>query len=370
MSPVRVLIMAGGTGGHVYPALAVAARLRSEGAQVAWLGSTRGLEAQRVPAAGYAFHPIAVRGLRGKGLGGWLLAPVRIALGAWAAAKILRRVRPQVVLGMGGYVSGPGALVAWLLRCPLVIHEQNAIAGLTNRILSHLANQVLEAFPGSFPAAFGAVHTGNPLREDIVSLPPPRQRLAGRRGPLRLLVLGGSQGARFLNGLVPAALAALADPESCVVRHQAGVSQLAAARQAYRAENLAVEPVAYIEAMAEHYAWADLVLCRAGAMTIAELAAAGVAAIVVPLPQAVDDHQSANGRYLSETGAALLIPQAELNPGRLARLLEEFSQARERLLRMAEQARALAVPDADRKVAGFCLKWAGMALSRPELPHA
>ena len=370
MSEVKVLIMAGGTGGHIYPALAVAARLRCAGAHIDWLGSAHGPEAHQVVEAGYDFHPIAVRGLRGKGVLGWLLAPLRIAISMWSARKVLHRVGPHVVLGMGGYVSGPGAVMAWLMRCPLIIHEQNAVAGLTNRILTRIANQVLEAFPGSFPLRVRAVHTGNPVRAEIAALVSPADRQSQRTGPIHLLVLGGSQGARFLNELVPAALAALRDPDVFEVRHQAGAKQLGAACEAYRKHQLEIEPIAYIEDMAEYYAWADLIVCRAGAMTIAELSVAGVAAVLVPLPHAVDDHQTANARFLSDAGAALLVPESELNPSHLARLLEELGQARDRLLQMALRARELALVDADQNVASYCLKWAEMHLAGAELPNA
>lgn len=355
-NPLTVLVMAGGTGGHVFPALAVAECLRRQGAHVEWLGSRGGMEARLVPGRGFPFHTMAVRGLRGSGVTGWLLAPARLLRAVVAAVRVLRRVRPAVVLGMGGYVSGPGGLAAWLLRRPLVIHEQNAIPGLTNRVLSRLAVAVLEAFPGSFPGAAGALHTGNPVRADIAALPPPAARLATPRNGFRLLVLGGSQGARALNETVPAALAMLAPRLALDVRHQAGERNLVRARDAYARHGLAVDPVPFIDDMAASYAWADLVLCRAGAMTVAELAAAGCAAVLVPFPHAVDDHQSANAHHLSDAGAAVLLPESELEPARLGALLEELAGARDRLLAMAESARRLAVPDADRRVARCCLE--------------
>ncbi len=370
MKSVTILIMAGGTGGHIFPALAVAECLQKQGATVQWLGSAVGPEAVRIPLAGYPFHAIRVRGLRGNGLLGWLLAPMRIVLAMWAAVKVLHKVQPQVVLGMGGYVSGPGALAAWMLRYPLVIHEQNAIPGLTNKLLSHVASQVLEAFPGSFQPRVGARHTGNPVRAEITTIPAPEQRMEGRRGPVRLLVLGGSQGAKFLNELMPSTLKVLAGAENFEIRHQAGANQIVAARKAYQAIGSTVEPVAFYESMAQQYAWADLVLCRSGAMTVAELAAAGVAAILVPLPYAVDDHQSANGRYLSEAGAALLMPQKQLTSTRLASLLLDFARNRKRLMEMAVRARNLVAPNADRRVAVCCLKWAGVLQPHTEVPHA
>jgi len=353
---LRVLVMAGGTGGHVFPALAVAERLREQGAQVEWLGTRGGMEARLVPRRGFAFHALGVAGLRGRGAAGWLLAPLRVAAATWAALRLLARLRPAVVLGMGGYASGPGGLAAWLARRALVVHEQNAVPGLTNRILARLADRVLEAFPGSFPPAARAEHTGNPVRAEIAALAEPGQRARAPGAPLRLLVLGGSQGARALNEVVPAALGALAGRLAVEVRHQAGERTLAAARAAYARAGLAVEPLAFIDDMAASYGWADLAVCRAGAMTVAELAAAGVASVLVPFPHAVDDHQSANARHLSRAGAALLVPEAELAPARLAALLEDLAGARERLLAMARAARRLAIPDADLRVARACLE--------------
>ncbi len=353
---LRVLVMAGGTGGHVFPALAVAESLRARGAAVQWLGSRGGMESRLVPARGFPFHAVAVRGLRGRGAAGWLQAPWRVLRAAGAALRVLRRVAPDVVLGMGGYASGPGGVAAWLLRRPLVIHEQNAIPGLTNRILARFARIVLEAFPGSFPARTHARHTGNPVRAEIAALAgqEPRQRAEG--APLRVLVLGGSQGARALNEAVPAALAALGARAAVEVRHQAGERNLDAARAAYAAHGLDVEPLAFIDDMAASYAWADLVLCRAGAMTVAELAAAGVASVLVPYPFAVDDHQSANARFLADAGAALVVPERELQPARLAGLLAEFAAARDRLAGMADAARRVAVLDADARVADACVE--------------
>lgn len=357
MSPSRrVLIMAGGTGGHVFPALAVAEHLRRDGADVQWLGSAAGMEARLVPEHGFEFHGISVQGLRGKGLAGWLVAPWRVLRAAAQALSVLRRVRPDVVLGMGGYASGPGGVAARALGTGLVIHEQNAVPGLTNRLLARLATRVLEAFSGSFPASARAVHTGNPVRADIAALPEPA---TPGHAALRLLVLGGSQGARALNEVLPAALAMLHPDVQLEVRHQAGERNLADARDAYARHSVAVEPIAFIDDMAASYDWADLVLCRAGAMTVAELAAAGVASILVPFPYAVDDHQSANARMLSDAGAAVLIPESELRPAGLTRLLEDFHQARDRLVEMARAARRVAVPDATERVARCCLEVAG-----------
>ncbi|MFN2308161.1 MAG: undecaprenyldiphospho-muramoylpentapeptide beta-N-acetylglucosaminyltransferase [Gammaproteobacteria bacterium] len=354
-----VLIMAGGTGGHVFPALAVADELRRAGQPVLWLGTHEGLEARVVPEAGLPIAWLRVRGLRGKGLLQRLAAPFMLLIALVQAAGVLLRARPRAVLGMGGFVTGPGGLMAWLLRRPLVIHEQNAVAGLTNRLLAPLATRVLEAFPGSLPARTRPVHTGNPVRAAITEVAAPPQRLAGRAGPLRLLVLGGSLGAQALNETVPQALARLPVEARPEVRHQAGVRHVEAARAAYAQARVAARVEAFVDDMAAAYAWADLVVCRAGALTIAELTAVGVAAILVPYPHAVDDHQTGNARYLVSAGAARLIPQTELTPSGLAAVLGELGADRGRLLAMAEAARALARPDAARAVAQQCLALAG-----------
>jgi UDP-N-acetylglucosamine--N-acetylmuramyl-(pentapeptide) pyrophosphoryl-undecaprenol N-acetylglucosamine transferase len=354
MSGARpILIMAGGTGGHVFPGLAVAEYLRGLGEEVQWLGTARGLEARVVPGAGIALHTLPVAGLRGKGLVNWLLAPWRLGIALWAALALLLRLRPRVVLGLGGFASGPGGLMASALNIPLVIHEQNAVAGLTNRWLARVAERVLEAFPGTFPKKVGARHTGNPVRPEISGLPAPEARFAGREGPLRLLVLGGSLGALALNRTVPEALARLPAEGRPRVRHQTGERTLAQAREAYAAAGVEGELTAFIEDMSAAYAWADLVICRAGALTVSELAAAGLGAILVPYPHAVDDHQTANARFLTEAGAALLIPEPQLDPARLAAELDGLD--RTRALAMAQAARALAMPGATETVARSCL---------------
>jgi UDP-N-acetylglucosamine--N-acetylmuramyl-(pentapeptide) pyrophosphoryl-undecaprenol N-acetylglucosamine transferase len=349
---MRVMIMTGGTGGHVFPALAVAAALRERGAEVFWLGTRQGLEAKLVPAAGIAMEWVSVSGLRGKGAAAWLLAPGRLLWAALQALAVMRRRRPGVVLGMGGFVTGPGGVAAWLSRTPLLIHEQNAIAGFTNRMLAPLAQRVMEAFPGSLRGRH-ALHTGNPVRRAIAELPPPEQRFASRAGRLRLLVLGGSLGARALNELVPAAIARLASrPE---VWHQCGARHIDEAHEHYRraAVEARVEP--FIDDMAAAYAWADLVLCRAGALTIAELAAAGVGAILVPYPHAVDDHQTRNAAYLAEADAAVVVQQHELSQERLCELLAALLD-RVHLAAMARAARCLARPDAAEQVAAQCFE--------------
>jgi len=349
-----VMILAGGTGGHIYPALAVAERLREQGVPLCWLGSEQGMEAGIVPRHDIPFNAVRVRGLRGRGPLGWLLAPLTVGLATLQAVRVLLRTRPRVVLGMGGFVSGPGGLAAWLCRRPLVIHEQNAVPGLTNRLLGRIATRVLAAYPGSFGPGVGARVTGNPVRGSIAGLEPPNERLRGD-GPVRLLVIGGSRGARSLNRGVPAALATLAGA-SVEVWHQTGTADLATTEAAYRALPLDARVAPFIEDMTAAYRWADLVVCRAGAITIAELAAAGVAAVLVPFPHAVDDHQTANARYLADAGAAVLLPDSELAAGGLASVLDGLLRERSRLLDMANRARALAKPDAAATVARECME--------------
>lgn len=351
-----VLIMAGGTGGHVFPALAVAGVLRARRREIVWLGTRRGIEARLVPGAGYPLECIDVEGLRGRGPRGWLLAPLTLARAVAQARAVLRRRRPGVVLGCGGFAAGPGGVAAWLARIPLVIHEQNAIAGLTNRWLARCATRVAEGFPGSFPAGCHAVHVGNPVRAEIAALPPPRQRAAGRTGPLRLLVFGGSQGAAALNRLLPPALAALPAAARPVVLHQAGAREWEATGRAYRERGVAAEVRAFIDDMAAAYADADLVVARAGALTVTELAAAGVAALLVPFPAAVDDHQTRNAAFLVAAGAARMLAEAGLTPERLAAELAALgAEGRAGLVAMGEAARARAITDAAERVAGLCL---------------
>ena len=349
---MKVMIMAGGTGGHVYPALAVAHELAARGHAVVWMGAPDSFEARVVPAQGFAIEYVRVSGLRGKGLAKLMLAPLLIAramLDAWA---VLRRQAPAVVLGMGGFAAGPGGLVARLWGTPLVIHEQNAAAGLTNRWLAKLAQRVLQAFPGTFA---GARTVGNPVRKPIQAVPAPQVRLAARQGPAHVLVIGGSQGAKALNERVPQALALLAAHERPEVWHQAGRT-LAVAQDAYRRAGVDGTIDAFIEDMAAAYAWADLVVCRAGASTIAELAAAGCGSILVPFPAAVDDHQTRNGAYLVGRGAAVLIPEAELTADRLARALRELLADRPRLLAMAQAARDAAWLRAEHQIADAVLE--------------
>lgn len=354
-----IAVMAGGTGGHVFPALAVAERLRAQGMRVFWIGTRQGMESRLVPEHGIEMEWIHIEGVRGKGLRQRLAAPFKLAGALWQAAAILRRRRPTVVLGMGGFVSGPGGLAARAAGLPLVIHEQNFVPGMTNQWLARIANRVFEAFPSSFPAARGARVSGNPVRQSIIDLPPPRERLARRQSegvaePPHLLVLGGSLGAQVLNEMVPAALALLPPERRPRVRHQAGERTLETACAAYAAAGVEAEVGPFIQDMAEAYGWADLVVCRAGALTVSELAAAGVASILVPYPHAVDDHQVGNARYLSEAGAARLVIQSDLDVAGLSAMLGALLADRESLLTMGEAARRRAQPDATARIADAC----------------
>ncbi len=359
MNSRPILVLAGGTGGHVYPALAVAQALRQQSREIVWLGTHAGLESRVVPAAGIEIEWISVKGLRRKGAISIVLAPLQLLLALMQSLRVILKHKPAAVLGMGGFVSGPGGLAAWLLRRPLVIHEQNAVAGLTNRLLARLARVVLQAFPGSFSSNVKTETVGNPVRAEIAALEDPAVRYAGREGPLRLLVLGGSQGALALNMVVPAALALLSDELRPIVRHQAGERTIAEAQAAYDAHNIDVELQPYIEDMAEAYAWADLVVCRAGALTVAELSAAGLPAIFVPFPSAVDDHQTANARPMTDAGAAALMPEKDLSDETLAGLLKHWLASRDALLQRALKSRALAHPDALRRITNYCLEAAG-----------
>jgi len=365
-----VLIMAGGTGGHVFPALAIARALRLRNEAVVWLGTERGIESRVVPPEGIPLEKVRVQGLRGKGLLGWILAPLRIVMAVADAVRVLRRCRPKVVLGMGGYTAGPGGIAAWLLRRPLVIHEQNAVAGLTNRLLAGFAREVLEAFPGSFSASVKTKVTGNPVRAEIVALPPPAERFANREGRLRLLVLGGSQGARALNETVAAAVALLAPADRPEIRHQAGDTTRPVAEAAYRAAAVDARVESFISDMAEAYGWADVVLARSGALTVAELAAAGVGAVLVPFPAATDDHQTRNAAFLVDAGAATLLPQSGLTAQRLAAELQAYTGNRELALTRARKARALAMPGATEAIVGACLAAGGTASLSRSTTHA
>jgi UDP-N-acetylglucosamine--N-acetylmuramyl-(pentapeptide) pyrophosphoryl-undecaprenol N-acetylglucosamine transferase len=357
-----ILIMAGGTGGHIFPALAVARRLRERGVPLLWMGSRAGMENRIVPQAGIRLLTVAVTGLRGRGALALLSAPFKLLLALSQALLLMLRNRPAAVLGMGGFASGPGGLAAWLLRVPLLLHEQNAVLGYTNRLLAPLATRLMEAFPGTFQRP-DVVHTGNPVRAEIAAIVPPEDR-AREAGRMRILVLGGSQGARVLNDIVPAALVELriaADgrrPAATAIEvwHQAGAGKLAHTRDAYARAGIEARVDEFIAAMETAYAWADLVICRAGAMTIAELSAAGVASVLVPYPHAVDDHQTANAGYLTAVQAALLIPEDDLTPQGLAAVIRELSAEPRELLRMAIAARRAGRPQATDEVAELCME--------------
>jgi len=359
MSSRPILLMAGGTGGHVYPALAVARALQANSRDVVWLGTHRGLESRVVPEAGIDIEWISVKGLRRKGVLALIIAPFQLGWALLQSLAVIVRRRPAAVLGMGGFASGPGGVAAWLTRRPLLIHEQNAAAGLTNRLLARLARVVLQAFPGSFNSNVIAETVGNPVREDIAAVPSPTDRYSGRQGPLRLLVLGGSQGALSLNLAVPAALALVDEDVRPIVRHQCGDRTLQAAKDAYERNGVEVELLAFIEDMASAYAWADLVVCRAGALTVAELCAAGVPALFVPYPGAVDDHQTANAQAMAAAGCAAIIQERDLTPLLLAKLLRDWLQSRALLMHKAEKARSLARPDSLRRITEHCLEQAG-----------
>ena len=348
-----VLIMAGGTGGHIFPGIAVARELAGRGVPVVWLGSERGLENELVPKAGLPLERILVSGVRGKGARALLAAPFQIGRAVLQALAVVRRVRPRAALAFGGFASGPGGIAAWIARRPLLVHEQNRVPGMTNRVLARFARRVLAGFPDAFES--GAEATGNPVRAEISALAPPGARMEGRAGPVRILVLGGSQGARALNRAMPSVLRALPATHPVLVLHQSGRAMLDETIAGYAGLEDRARTVAFIEDMAQAYADADLVVCRSGALTLAELCAAGIASVLVPFPAAVDDHQTRNADYLVEHGAAMRIrDDAELVPnlvGGLSRLLRD----RATLVTMATAARALARPDAAARIADACL---------------
>ena len=347
-----ILIMAGGTGGHIFPGLAVAEVLAARGWRVVWMGVKTGMEARIVPRNGYEMTFVDFQGVRGKSPVGLALLPYRLLRAFWQSARAIRALEPDVVLGMGGYISFPGGTMASALNRPLVIHAQNSIAGTTTRWLAGLADRVLASFESTFGPKRRAIVTGNPIRAVFRSVPEPDARFAQRGGTLRLVVLGGSLGAKALNEVLPRALALMPAAQRPEVVHQTGEAHIEAVRTGYRDAGVYARCVGCVEDVAAELMAADVVLCRAGATTLAELAAVGVGSILVPFPFAIDDHQSRNARSLSEAGAALLVPQAQLAPERLAELLESLD--RPRLLEMARKARALGKPDAAERVAGVC----------------
>ena len=358
MSIPPIMIMAGGTGGHVFPALAVANELRKQGVPVIWLGTRQGIEARLVPEAGYPVEWIQVSAVRGKGLATRLKAPFVILNACLQAMRVLRRIKPCAVLGMGGFAAGPGGLMAWLMRIPLLIHEQNAVPGMTNRLLAMITRRVMVAFPAAFRKK--TRHVGNPVRESILSLPAPEQRFTAHNDALRVLVLGGSLGAARLNEVLPQALAQIPANSRPQVIHQTGRQHEESCQQHYDQHEVDADVRAFIDDMEQAYAWADLVVCRAGAITVFELAATGVGSILVPYPHAVDDHQTANARYLEQAGAAIICQQQDLEAGWLAEQLQTLNTERGQLLSMARRARELAMPAAANDVAQECILAGGI----------
>ena len=347
-----IMIMAGGTGGHIFPALAVAHSMRDAGWRVVWLGNPDGMEARLVPQHGFEMVNLKFAALRGKGILRKLLLPVNLLKGFWQAQKAIRQIQPDVVLGMGGYITFPGGMMAALLGKPLVVHEQNSVAGLANRVLARVADRIVTGFPNVLNKG---VWVGNPVRPEIAKIAPPAERFADRSGALRLLVIGGSLGAQALNEMVPRGMALLGASDQPQIVHQAGEKHIEGLKANYAAVGVQAHCVPFIEDMAGAYEWADLVICRAGALTVAELAATGVASILVPFPHAVDDHQTGNAKFLVHAGGAFLLPQDELTPESIA-LIRNYSRGQ--LLEMAVQARSLAKPDATEEVATICAEGA------------
>lgn len=366
---MRVLIMAGGTGGHIFPALAVAKRLIQTGHDVRWLGTKNSMEATITRENSIPIYFVNISGLRGKGIARKLLAPFVLSVALLQSLLVIFKYKPDLVLGMGGYVTGPAGIAAWLLRKRLVIHEQNAIAGMTNQILAKFSQVVLEGFPNSFPNDISAQHTGNPVRDDFYKLLPPEKRVAkNANAGLKILVLGGSGGAQALNNILPQVLANWDKPTKLTVWHQAGAKHVNNAKQAYNSVGINAEIntlvssktniklVDFIQDIPNAYAWADLVICRAGALTVAEIAAAGVASILIPFPYAVDDHQTKNAQYLVKAGAALILPERDLTADQLRNILEDLADNPSKLLSMAQSARKVAKPEALDKVVACCLQ--------------
>ena len=343
------LIMAGGTGGHIFPGLAVAEALRDAGWRVHWLGAPGSMEAQLVPPRGFAFEAVQFGGVRGKGLQTLALLPLKLLRAFWQSLQVVRRVQPDVVVGLGGYITFPGGMMASLLGKPLVLHEQNSVAGLANKVLAKLADRVFTAFPGVIP---GAAWAGNPLRAAFTSQAEPAARFADRQGPLRLLVVGGSLGAKALNDTVPQALALIPTDQRPQVTHQSGAKQIDALRASYAAAGVEAVLTPFIEDTATAFAQADLVICRAGASTVTEIAAVGAAAVFVPFPFAVDDHQTTNARFLVEQGGGWLLPQTELTAQGLAERLKNIDRGE--LLACAQRAYQQRKTNATREVVVAC----------------
>jgi UDP-N-acetylglucosamine--N-acetylmuramyl-(pentapeptide) pyrophosphoryl-undecaprenol N-acetylglucosamine transferase len=351
-----ILVMAGGTGGHVFPALAVAEDLRQRGESIVWLGTRAGIEARVVPAADFAIEWLNVQGIRGKGVIALMLAPFRLMLACWQALRVIRRTRPKAVLGMGGFVAGPGGLVAWMLRIPLFLHEQNSIVGLTNRILSRFATRSYTAFPDAARSMPRSECIGNPVRANLIQLEQPKTRLGSRiKQPMQLLIIGGSLGAVALNRILPQAIACLDREQRPRVWHQCGDRHLQACQQSYADAGVHADVVSFIDDMQKAYAWADLVVCRAGALTISELTAVGLASLLIPFPHAVDNHQYHNARFLEQNQAAQIFEEQSLSVEGLALKLKFFQQNREALIEMAVNARNQFQPDASARLASAIL---------------
>jgi UDP-N-acetylglucosamine--N-acetylmuramyl-(pentapeptide) pyrophosphoryl-undecaprenol N-acetylglucosamine transferase len=348
-----VLIMAGGTGGHIFPGLALAHYFKKQNIDVQWLGTTKGMESKLIPENNIPFHSITIQGLRGKGFLPLLLAPFKIIKAIYQAKRIMNQVKPNVVIGFGGFASGPGGVAAWMSRHPLIIHEQNAKAGLTNIILSRLAKRVLEGFPDTFLSQPKVVPTGNPIREEIENNLPPNARLQNS-SKLKLLVLGGSLGAKALNEVVPKALALLPENERPDVWHQTGEKHYTDTKNLYDQFHIPADLFPFIHDMARSYSWADMVLCRAGALTVTELCTVGVGAILVPYPYAVDDHQTANANYMVKNGAAICIQQSQLTENDLAQLIKQFAQSPDQRLTMANAAYQLRKVNVVNKIFEIC----------------
>jgi len=352
-----VLIMAGGTGGHIFPGLAVAEVLKTRNVPVRWLGAEGGMETRTVPAAGIALDVVSITGLRGKGVMRWVKMPVMLLRAVRQARRLLDANRPGCALSFGGYAAAPGGIAAWTKGIPVLVHEQNRIPGMTNRLLSRFSRKILQGFPGTFPDKMAAIDSGNPVRQEVAALAEPQTRLAGREGPIRILVTGGSQGAQVLNRMVPAALQMLFTSVALEIRHQAGAKRVDEAVEAYTHAGVKAEISPFIDDMAAAYEWADLVICRAGAATVAEIAAAGIASVLIPFAYAVDDHQTRNAEYLAEAGAAIILDQLSLNPEILAAALKPLLSDRDVLMDMAIAARGRALPNAAEKVVDACREW-------------
>lgn len=356
-TPHGVLIMAGGTGGHIFPGLAVADVLKQRNIPVRWLGAEGGMETKTVPAAGIEIDLVAISGLRGKGLLRWLSMPLLLLNAVRNARKILEANRPGCAVSFGGYAAAPGGIAAWTKGIPVLVHEQNRVPGMTNKLLARIARRVLQGFPGTFPEKNQAEDVGNPVRAAVAAIAAPQQRLAGRAGPFRVLITGGSQGAMVLNKTVPAALALLPQTIQFEVQHQAGAKRVDEAVRAYAAASVDADIKPFIDDMAAAYAWADVVICRSGALTVAELAAAGLASVLVPFALAVDDHQTRNAEYLAAAGGAVILPQSTFDAANLAEALTALLSDRNKLLEMACAARQQALPNAAEKVVEACSEW-------------